>query len=99
MQEDRGQGLGHRSRPGKRPVAPVFGDLPRERVVLPSPSACPCCGGKLSKLGEDITETLEVIVEGDNIPFERLTASINELGGSLHSIDEVTVRSPDVSLG
>ena len=24
------------------------------------PTACPCCGGKLSKLGEDITETLEV---------------------------------------
>jgi transposase len=30
-------------------------------VVLPSPAACPCCGGKLSKLGEDVTETLEVI--------------------------------------
>lgn len=35
--------------------------LPRERVVLPAPSACPCCGGRLSKLGEDITETLEVV--------------------------------------
>ena len=23
--------------------------------------ACPCCGGKLAKLGEDITETLEVM--------------------------------------
>jgi len=30
-------------------------------VVLPSPSAYPCYGGKLSKLGEDVTETLEVI--------------------------------------
>jgi len=29
--------------------------------VLPSPSACPCCGGRLSKLGEDVTETLEVV--------------------------------------
>jgi transposase len=29
--------------------------------VIPSPPACPCCGGKLSKLGEDITETLEVV--------------------------------------
>ena len=29
--------------------------------MVPSPSACACCGGKLSKLGEDITETLEVI--------------------------------------
>jgi transposase len=30
-------------------------------VVIPAPAACPCCGGKLSKLGEDVTETLEVV--------------------------------------
>lgn len=36
--------------------------LPRERVVIAAPTSCPCCGSsKLSKLGEDITETLEVI--------------------------------------
>jgi transposase len=36
--------------------------LPRERVVIAAPDSCPCCGSaKLSKLGEDITETLEVI--------------------------------------
>jgi transposase len=36
--------------------------LPRERIVVPAPESCPCCGSsKLSKLGEDITETLEVI--------------------------------------
>jgi transposase len=36
--------------------------LPRRRVVHPAPAACPCCGGaKLSKIGEDITETLDVI--------------------------------------
>jgi transposase len=35
--------------------------LPRERVVLPAPTACPCCGGVLAKLGETVTETLEVI--------------------------------------
>jgi transposase len=35
--------------------------LPRERVVYPAPSACPCCGGILHKLGEDVTETLELI--------------------------------------
>ena len=36
--------------------------LPRERVVMPSPCSCPACGSaRLSKLGEDITETLEVI--------------------------------------
>jgi transposase len=49
------------SPPRRQPVrAPLPAHLPRERVVLPSPTACPCCGGKLSKLGEDITETLEV---------------------------------------
>ncbi len=42
--------------------APLPADLPRERVVLPSPEACPCCGGAdLVKLGEDVTETLEVV--------------------------------------
>ena len=35
--------------------------LPRERIVYPPPSACPCCGGTLRKIGEDITETLELI--------------------------------------
>jgi transposase len=30
--------------------------------VIPAPASCPCCGSaKLSKLGEDVTETLEVI--------------------------------------
>ncbi|WP_436089252.1 IS66 family transposase [Pararhizobium sp. LjRoot255] len=48
-----------RKRPSKKP----FPDhLPRERVVIAAPSNCPCCGSaKLAKLGEDITETLEVI--------------------------------------
>jgi transposase len=41
--------------------APLPDHLPRERIVLPSPSACPCCSGTLVKLGEDVTETLEVI--------------------------------------
>jgi len=37
-------------------------DLPRRRIVHPSPTCCPCCGGtKLSKIGEDITETLDVV--------------------------------------
>ncbi|RKK03822.1 IS66 family transposase [Pseudoroseomonas wenyumeiae] len=55
-----------RTRPGAPPPrrpsrGPLPAHLPRERVVLPSPAACPCCGGKLSKLGEDVTETLEVV--------------------------------------
>jgi transposase len=47
----------------KRPARKPFPEhLPRERVVIPAPEGCPCCGSsKLSKLGEDITETLEVI--------------------------------------
>src|ERR1700739_1560419 len=47
----------------KSPSRKPFPDhLPRERVVVPAPESCPCCGSsRLSKLGEDITETLEVI--------------------------------------
>ena len=45
----------------QKPVrAPFPAHLPRERVVIPAPAVCPCCGGKLAKLGEDVTETLEV---------------------------------------
>jgi transposase len=36
--------------------------LPRRRIVHPSPPTCPCCGGtNLSKIGEDVTETLDVV--------------------------------------
>ena len=47
----------------KRPVRKPFpDDIQRERVVIKAPASCPCCGGnRLSKLGEDVTETLEVI--------------------------------------
>jgi len=48
-----------RKRPARRPFPE---HLPRERVVVAGPSACACCGGtRLSRLGEDVTETLEVI--------------------------------------
>ena len=48
-----------RSKPARRPLPE---HLPRERVVYPAPSACPCCGGtKLHKLGEDVTEMLELV--------------------------------------
>ena len=47
----------------KRPARQPFPEhLPRERVIEPGPTVCPCCGSpRLRKLGEDITETLEVI--------------------------------------
>ena len=49
--------------PSRRPVRKPFPEhLPRERVVIAAPTSCPCCGSmKLSKLGEDVTETLEVV--------------------------------------
>ena len=48
-----------RRRSGRKPFPE---HLPRTRVVVPPPSACTCCGSqKLSKIGEDVTETLEVI--------------------------------------
>lgn len=48
-----------RKRPSRKPFPE---HLPRERVVIEGPCACVACGGtRLSKLGEDITETLEVV--------------------------------------
>jgi transposase len=36
--------------------------LPRRRVVHPAPTCCPCCGStRLSKVGEDVTETLDIV--------------------------------------
>src|SRR4051812_7138919 len=47
----------------KRPARKPFPEhLPRERVIVPGPSACRWCGsGRLRKLGETVTETLESI--------------------------------------
>ena len=48
-----------RKRPSRQPFP---AHLPRERRLVPGPVACECCGGaRLRKLGETITETLEVI--------------------------------------
>ena len=48
-----------RRRPARRALPE---HLPRERIVYPAPLACPCCGGgTLRKIGEDVTETLELI--------------------------------------
>jgi transposase len=48
-----------RKKPSRKPFPE---HLARERVVVPAPEVCECCGSdRLSKLGEDVTETLEVI--------------------------------------
>lgn len=43
-------------KPARRPLPE---HLPRTRIVYPAPAACPCCGGAVRKLGEEITESLE----------------------------------------
>ena len=47
----------------RRPArGPLPAHLPRERIVYRAPSVCPCCGdNRLRKIGEDVTETLELI--------------------------------------
>ena len=47
-----------RRRPARRPLPE---HLPRERIIYPAAAACPCCGGALHKIGEDVTETLELV--------------------------------------
>ena len=48
-----------RRRPARKPFPE---HLPRERLVIEAPSTCTCCGSaRIVKMGEDITETLEVI--------------------------------------
>jgi transposase len=48
---------------GRKPARKPFpAHLPRERVVVPGPTTCSCCGSsRLTKLGEDVTETLEAV--------------------------------------
>jgi len=48
-----------RRRPARKPFPE---HLPRERVVIQAPSFCTCCGSdRIVKMGEDVTDTLEVI--------------------------------------
>ncbi len=48
-----------RNKPSRKPFP---AHLPRERVIVPGPTACGCCGSsRLAKLGEDVTETLEIV--------------------------------------
>jgi hypothetical protein len=55
-----------RKRPARQPFP---AHLPRERVIVPGPTTCTCCGGtRLRKMGETITETLESIPRGGARP-------------------------------
>jgi transposase len=49
-----------RQRRGNRGALPKH--LPREEIVIePEDQVCPCCGGALHRIGEDIAERLDVI--------------------------------------
>src|SRR5262249_21581149 len=46
-----------RRKPARKPFP---AHLPRERVIVPGPTTCSCCGSsRLAKLGEDVTERLQ----------------------------------------
>jgi transposase len=48
-----------RRKPARKPFP---AHLPRERVVVPGPTTCACCGSsRLAKLGETVTERLESV--------------------------------------
>ena len=42
---------------------------------------------------DENTETLQIAVDGSAVDFEAIQSIISEMGGSLHSIDEVEVQS------
>jgi hypothetical protein len=42
---------------------------------------------------DENTETLQIEIEADAVDFKAVDAAISEMGGSLHSIDEVEVQS------
>jgi hypothetical protein len=80
-----------------------------KRVVLDvlkphQPNALEFCQA-IAKVGDDYhvhlivlevdenTETLQISVEGNAVDFEAIQSIISEMGGSLHSIDEVEVQS------
>lgn len=42
---------------------------------------------------DESTETIQIEISGNAIDFEVVQAAITDMGGSLHSIDEVDVQS------
>src|SRR5213079_1969447 len=52
---------GTRLSPQEAGTGPVAGSPAARARGCPSAAFLPCCGGKLVKLGEDVTETLEVV--------------------------------------
>lgn len=54
----------------------------------------PGCRIKLTVAAMDEkTETVLLMIEGEQVPFSAITEAISSLGGSIHSIDEVDVEN------
>ena len=50
-----------RGREAKRNLGALPAHLPRQdEVIEPEATACPCCGGRLHRIGEDVRESLGV---------------------------------------
>jgi hypothetical protein len=46
---------------------------------------------------DENTESITLVIEGENIPFDAIVDTIKNLGGSLHSIDVVEVEGSEAS--
>ena len=46
---------------------------------------------------DEKTETVTLVFESGDVPYEALVETIQELGGSVHSIDEVEVTNASVA--
>ncbi len=59
---------------------------------------CPNCwlNFKVNEVDEK-TETVILIIESDEIDYDKVSEAITSMGGSIHSIDEVEVLSTDDS--
>ena len=59
----------------------------------------PGCRLKLTVTAMDAkTESVILVIEGENLPFHVITEAIGNLGGSVHSIDEVDVENGPVDV-
>lgn len=45
---------------------------------------------------DDQTRTVEIVLEGANIPYEAAKGAIEQLGGSVHSVDHVSAGAKPV---
>lgn len=79
-------------------------------ILKPHKPNCLEFGKALAELGrftvklmvtekDDQTETLQAVIEGVDIDFERIQGVIADLGASLHSIDEVEVEGQSEASG